>query len=168
MSDYYAIHKTKKNDELTHWKYIKKAKINGKWRYYYDTKDNKLTTLQNKSAEADYKYQQGFDQYYKNYLDEELKYVKNSKIREALRKQYENSLRKKVGVDDIYRNYDPIGKRQNLQAEDAYRAYQNRAKSIGGKVDKFMARNGYKIAKSLNKAGDAIEKGKKKVLNMFK
>ena len=97
-----------------------------------------------------------------------MKYVKNSKRREALRKQYENSLRKRVGVDDIYRNHDSIGKRQNLQAEDAYRAYRNRAKSIGGKVDKFMAKNGYKIAKSLNKAGDAIEKGKKKVLNMFK
>lgn len=26
----------KKKNELTHWKYIKKEKKNGKWRYYYD------------------------------------------------------------------------------------------------------------------------------------
>lgn len=26
-------------DELKHWKYIKKVKKNGKWRYYYDIKD---------------------------------------------------------------------------------------------------------------------------------
>ena len=25
-----------KDDELYHWKYIKKTKVNGKWRYYYD------------------------------------------------------------------------------------------------------------------------------------
>lgn len=24
------------SDELKHWKYIKKKKVNGKWRYYYD------------------------------------------------------------------------------------------------------------------------------------
>lgn len=29
-----------KNDELMHWKYIKKVRrSNGKWRYYYDIKD---------------------------------------------------------------------------------------------------------------------------------
>lgn len=33
---YYAIHRSKPNDELKHWKYIKKKKVNGKWRYYYD------------------------------------------------------------------------------------------------------------------------------------
>lgn len=26
-------------NELKHWKYIKKKKVNGKWRYYYDIKD---------------------------------------------------------------------------------------------------------------------------------
>lgn len=25
------------SDEMYHWKYIKKKKVNGKWRYYYDT-----------------------------------------------------------------------------------------------------------------------------------
>lgn len=33
---YYAVCRSKPNDELTHWKYIKKKKINGKWRYFYN------------------------------------------------------------------------------------------------------------------------------------
>lgn len=31
--------KTEHSDELKHWKYVKKKKVNGKWRYYYDIKD---------------------------------------------------------------------------------------------------------------------------------
>lgn len=27
------------SDDLQHWKYVKKKKVNGKWRYYYDIKD---------------------------------------------------------------------------------------------------------------------------------
>jgi hypothetical protein len=27
------------DDELYHWKYIKRKRVNGKWRYYYDIKD---------------------------------------------------------------------------------------------------------------------------------
>lgn len=34
---YVAVQRTgQKDNELTHWKYIKKVKKNGKWRYYYD------------------------------------------------------------------------------------------------------------------------------------
>lgn len=36
MSQYYAVHVVRKNDDIQHWKYIKKVKKNGKWRYYYD------------------------------------------------------------------------------------------------------------------------------------
>lgn len=36
MEKYYAIvRRTDSNSELKHWKYIKKLKKNGKWRYYY-------------------------------------------------------------------------------------------------------------------------------------
>ena len=30
------------DDELYHWKYIKREKVNGKWRYYYHEDDKKL------------------------------------------------------------------------------------------------------------------------------
>lgn len=32
---YYGVTFTREKEELRHWKYIKKKKINGKWRYYY-------------------------------------------------------------------------------------------------------------------------------------
>lgn len=34
--NYYAITKSDPSAELTHWKYIKREKVNGKWRYQYD------------------------------------------------------------------------------------------------------------------------------------
>lgn len=42
MSDYYYHNgRLYNSDELQHWKYIKKKKVNGKWRYYYDTESLK-------------------------------------------------------------------------------------------------------------------------------
>lgn len=39
---YYAIRTGDNNqNSLKHWKYVKREKVNGKWRYYYDTKQLK-------------------------------------------------------------------------------------------------------------------------------
>ena len=32
MEKYYAVTTSNSNDELKHWKYIKKKKVNGKWK----------------------------------------------------------------------------------------------------------------------------------------
>lgn len=40
-----AVYGPVSNEELYHWKYKYKKKINGKWRYYYDD-----TTLDPKST----------------------------------------------------------------------------------------------------------------------
>lgn len=32
-----------KDDELYHWKYLHRERVNGKWRYYYKKDDNKLS-----------------------------------------------------------------------------------------------------------------------------
>lgn len=60
---YYAVHRGNTNDEIMHWKYIKKIKKNGKWRYYYDTseldkyKNNEVETKEkgNKTYVTEYK-----------------------------------------------------------------------------------------------------------------
>lgn len=39
MEHYYAIHRTGSDDELQHWKYIKRIKVKGKWRYFYDKEE---------------------------------------------------------------------------------------------------------------------------------
>ena len=36
--EFKAVYKST-SDDVQHWKYIKKVKKNGKWRYYYDVKD---------------------------------------------------------------------------------------------------------------------------------
>ena len=55
MNHYYAIVRSKKkNDELQHWKYVKKYKKNGKWRYVY----NVGTTGQRINGELDPSYRE--------------------------------------------------------------------------------------------------------------
>lgn len=39
--NYYGIQKSDYQTSLSHYKYIKRVKVNGKWRYYYDTKSFK-------------------------------------------------------------------------------------------------------------------------------
>lgn len=45
------------SDEMYHWKYIKKKKVNGKWRYYYDTteldKFDREETVKSKKIDKD-------------------------------------------------------------------------------------------------------------------
>ena len=35
-NSHYAIHRTGSENELKHWKYVKRERVNGKWRYHYD------------------------------------------------------------------------------------------------------------------------------------
>ena len=44
-------------DELMHWKYITKKRVNGKWRYYYDNKDILGYDKETAYNQASYKYQ---------------------------------------------------------------------------------------------------------------
>lgn len=37
-------------NELYHWKYLRKEKINGKWRYYYEEDDSKLNIGETRKA----------------------------------------------------------------------------------------------------------------------
>lgn len=41
-------------NSLQHWKYVKKKKVNGKWRYYYDDSYLKEAESNYKKAETDY------------------------------------------------------------------------------------------------------------------
>lgn len=41
-------------NELQHWKYIKREKVNGKWRYYYDDTALKKAEAKNRIAVSEY------------------------------------------------------------------------------------------------------------------
>ena len=150
-----------------HWKYIKRVKKNGKWRYYYSMKDNELTKLQNQRKNLEDTYNRDFERYYQNRWNGDLRNTTDATERENVNRWYKDRVIKD-GIKDVYGFYRQPGSLARYKVDTAKNREYNRSKSIGGKVDKFMAKNGAKIAKSLNKAVDAIEKGKKKVANLFK
>ena len=54
MSKIYYVGSDVSDDQLMHWKYIKREKVNGKWRYYYDTgKKEKIAAGNAKSKVRD-------------------------------------------------------------------------------------------------------------------
>ena len=169
------------NDDLMHWKYIKKKKgKNGKWIYYYDRTANKLTNLEAQKAKAQYDYDRAFGKYWNDRYNADL-----------------NSARKendKIGIDNVnrwYRDYRikhhtkqyikdvPVWDAEDMNikkyAYDLTEAEQDvlrRSDTIGGHVDKFMAKNGRKIASDLNSYSDAVSntvaKAKRFVTNLFR
>lgn len=60
---YYAVYKTDPTDEIKHWKYIKKIKVGGKWRYFYDQADvdKYKNQLEKKSGDHTTRYTEGND-----------------------------------------------------------------------------------------------------------
>lgn len=95
------IRKAQSNNELTHWKYIKKVKKNGKWRYYYD-KESRIKDMKNKL---------GYD---------EAEKVKNAGLRKAKATkkliEAENNL-KKYNDGRLRQDFDSEG---NLISNDKY------------------------------------------------
>ena len=56
--DYVIIHGQlyavpSKSNELKHWKYVKREKVNGKWRYYYDDSELKKAKSAEKEARTE-------------------------------------------------------------------------------------------------------------------
>lgn len=61
----YYIARSRDNNQnsLKHWKYVKKKRVNGKWRYYYDIKDalgfderEAYRKAENEAANAEWRY----------------------------------------------------------------------------------------------------------------
>lgn len=49
--EYKAVYEANPSTELTHWKYTKREKVNGKWRYYYDDDKTSSGLLLGKAPE---------------------------------------------------------------------------------------------------------------------
>ena len=150
------------DDELMHWKYIKRVKLpNGKYRYYYDYAsttrgDYEKATNHGKELEKQYK----------------AEYIL---AREKARLIKEN----KIKNDGKYKNWNP-----DNRAEFAYDNYKHmqslnsgikahfdnykRNSSLNYKIDKIIEKVGIKTANSLNKAANTVDKAKKWLNNLFK
>lgn len=80
---YYAIKRDTPKDSLKHWKYIRREKKNGKWRYYYDDpkKENKKTDdkMSGKDLiEAGKEYLSAFNNYASESLDNLKSYAESA------------------------------------------------------------------------------------------
>ena len=168
MSNYYAVTRSdSKTDELKHFKYIRRVKKNGKWRYYYDESSNKLKNLEKEVMRNDYQYNKNFSKFYNNRYNMDLKTANNPTEKRNVNRWYKDP-EIREHTKNAYSSYGQPGSLDKKNLDYSKWDKEKRSRSIGGKVDKFMSKNGHKIAKSMNKSTKTIERGQRKVVNMFK
>lgn len=107
MGQYYAVVKrTKPNDELKHWKYVRREKKNGKWVYYYD--DDKFKSKSGLNVRADLKEAES--------TKEMMEDARDTAIRQGFSKEQINSYNDRAKqyesiTDDLRKQYysTPLG-----------------------------------------------------------
>jgi hypothetical protein len=151
-TDYYGIENNSKNnlyhsdiylgkdfsDGIKHWKYIKREKVNGKWRYYYKNSDLDRMKRDLDDAKA---------------LDEDVDKVRN----------YARNNLKKNQYAYISGTTDGIKSRTSenrLKKDLTYNLEKIRDDKRKSKYEKYLI-------KPLNKTSDAIHKGKTKVTELI-
>lgn len=132
MSDYVAIIKrTGSSDELQHWKYISKKKVNGKWRYYYDV--DKL------------KDDLGYDEREEAYKQHDyvmtigaLRKRQNKRYNDALPKFGPATNKQQKRIDEEKAELNKINKKYSEEAKKYYEKQAAFHKTPIGKIDKLV------------------------------
>lgn len=136
---------TVSDDELYHYKYVKREKVNGKWRYYYkDTKVDKAAANAAKATDA-----------YENAV-------------EVRTRHWDNMMSKLHKVDDETFDRDQESwhrsARKAIDAETNKRQADREYEQAKKKYDESA---GHKVADLLNKSQDKIDNAKKWVNNLL-
>ena len=146
------------DDGLMHWKYIKREKVNGKWRYYYT--DTGVKDIQKKFFEAD---------------DDLISTQERARAYDKFIQTYQSQLDKKNGGDtnktDADKNLQQWKKEQKAIHDtipEKYQKAKHLRKQYTNALDKYKNSFGHDVADFLNKSSDNIEKGKKWIKNLFK
>lgn len=131
------------DDELMHWKYIKRVKkSDGTYRYYYDYSKNVFRNNLNARKQAN-----------------------------DMRNAVEAIERKRLNANDNYeahktRNY--IKADRLLETRNRYDEIYWRGHPKAYSADVFIDENAPKLVKQLNKVSDTISKAKRWLNNLFK
>ena len=125
------------DDELMHWKYIKRYKKDGKWRYVYDY------TATNAG------------QYRKSISDNLASAYKYGNIVGTSTSDSQNDL------------YEREERKYRAEAELQQARYKSYQKSVNYKVDSLIESVGTKTASALNAISDASDAGKKWLKRLF-
>ena len=149
----------RKDDELCHWKYIKREKkAGGGYQYYY--KDDKHDRLRKSYWKVDDDYQLAQDTF-------------RSKV--EFIDYYQAQLDKKNGGDvqktDANKNLQQWKKERDEAADKAAEAYRKKEryrKAYENYSKKYEKSFGHKVADFLTNSSSEINKGKKWIKNLFK
>ena len=137
-----------KDDELYHWKYIKKVKKpNGKWRYYYDTKQLKKDLGVDKLKEYDREYQE---------MNTALDKYKDASI--AI-DEFESANRNTNYKDYDYEKSHELYSRADIRRD----SYERNAREFAEARAEVMNTPMSVVVKSK----ETIRRGKRLVLNLF-
>ena len=149
----YVLAKCYGSNELKHFKYIEKERVNGKWRYYYNkskrrTIGNRLESLQ-KGFKDGYIYNRTQSQAYNRSLDDE---------RSSQESAYYWQMAKKMAGTDLFD--------ERISEALAWKERESdyRAKIIN--TGEYVVAN--YIGRKLYEIEDSIASGKKAVSNLFK
>lgn len=160
--EYKAVVKRKSDDELQHWKYIKRVKKNGKWQYTYDSKDNKLTSLKKEANRTrgalDAHYNVYRNNLYKQDMRDAMANIKNNPDGPKNVKYWYNRTQDPESHKEVY----PGGGDLRYQARDAKNDYERYKDTVSGKIDAVMEKHGENIAEKLNKPNKYIKRVKGK------
>ena len=166
--------------DLQHWKYIKRERVNGKWRYYY--KDDDYENARKKTGEAIENRKQIDEEWTKSALLE-------SDLRDQLKKaeQQVKELEKLAAEQDKYKAPLKLARekaevfREKFMAQkeatdelgkpriDAHMNEAEAKKEVHSAANKDLSKKSMsrKLVKSLNKASDAIDNAKQFVKSLF-
>lgn len=174
MSNNYLITRegnfvTVSDDELYHWKYIKREKVNGKWRYYYKDDDYD-------KAKADYKKAATTANTYAREISKREKTVKAMDDIISGRVNGKTTYKDGVVTNTYYSKETAEAIKSvegmNLESDKKRSEYlRKKAQKYKETFDKAKAvyekSYGHKVADLLNKVSDEIDKAKKWVKSLL-
>lgn len=144
------------SDEIYHWKYIKKKKVNGKWRYYYDRSE--------------------LDKYDQEYSNERTTYKNvngRTEVQKKTKTQYNktnnwlDSTSKLETTSGVTSKGDSIGYKKVTYTKSQGKLSRAQAKGEKKIYDTFLS-NKSTVKKTMKKASKKINRGKSAISKLLK
>lgn len=153
------------DDELYHWKYIKREKVNGKYRYYY--KDTDVDDAKKVYDTA--KTQSDSDTKAANAITNRVN-TRIANLNEAFKKKYPNIVDQDKNWTEFFDQSKPL-----IEAKNKAQGRAAESKKVADEAElnykaakrKYKESAGHKVADFLNKSSDAIDKAKTWVSGLF-
>lgn len=133
--EYYAVRRSDTSDELTHWKYIKREKVNGKWKYIYDDSSSEVNKAKKNVDEKQKELDDHFDEYWQKSYESELARLSKKQKRDPERVEKIKNKYESEAMKEATKSAYSEGKQLRLDAIKAQNTYDIKKNSLEGKVD---------------------------------